>query len=141
MASAYYTCNLAPIGLVARAGYSPRWLGHHLENTAAPARREALSIHPMTCPYVTRLVAAADSLLSEAPAEDCLIVPGGCDAMRRMGDLLAASYPNQVFVLSMPRSSADGAVKVEYPSLRSLCSTVSKMLGSSSTIRTFIGWR
>ena len=111
MANAYYTCNLAPVGLAARAGYSPRWLGNHLEDAAAPARRQALSIHPMTCPYVTKLVAAADVLLSHAPPEDCLVVPGGCDAMRRMGDLIAATYPGRVFVLSMPRSSVPGAIK------------------------------
>ena len=36
---------------------------------------------------------------------DGLLVPGGCDAMRRMGDLLAATYPGRVFVLSLGRSS------------------------------------
>jgi hypothetical protein len=99
IANAYYTCNLVPVELVARSGYSPRW------------RREALSIHPMTCPYVTRLVAAADVLLSDPSAEDRLLVPGGCDAMRRMGDLLAATYPERVLVLPMPRSSGAGAVR------------------------------
>ena len=111
IANAYYTCNLIPVELVARSGYSPRWLGNYLEDPSAPARREALSIHPMTCPYVTRLVAAADVLLSNASAEDRLLVPGGCDAMRRMGDLLAATYPERVFVLPMPRSSRAGAVR------------------------------
>ena len=111
IANAYYTCNLIPAELVARSGYSPRWLGNYLEDPSAPARREALSIHPMTCPYVTRLVAAADTLLSDTSAEDRLLVPGGCDAMRRMGDLLAATYPERVFVLPMPRSSGEGAVR------------------------------
>jgi len=109
--NAYYTCNLLPTELVARCGYSPRWLGNYLQDPAAPARREALSIHPMTCPYVTQLVAAADVLLGDAPPGDCLLVPGGCDAMRRMGDLLAATYPGRVFVLSMPRSSGEGVVR------------------------------
>jgi len=120
MANVYYTCNLAPIGLLVRSGYSPRWLGNHLVATSSPARREALSIHPMTCPYVTQLVAAADALLSEASAEDCLLVPGGCDAMRRMGDLMAATFPGRVFTLAMPRSSADGAVKTLAADLRAL---------------------
>ncbi len=66
MPNAYYTCNLLPLELVARTGYSPRWLGEHLQDPGAPARRDALSIHPMTCPYVTRLVAAADALLDGA---------------------------------------------------------------------------
>ena len=105
MANAYYTCNLVPLGLLARNGYSPRWLGGAVEQVQAPQRREALSVHPMTCPFVTRLIGAGDLLLSEAPPEDCLVVPGGCDAMRRAGDLLSATYPNQVFVLPMPRAS------------------------------------
>lgn len=111
MANAYYTCTLLPIEFVARSGYSPRWLGNYLQDPATPARREALSVHPMTCPYVAQLVAAADVLLGDAPAEDCLLVPAGCDAMRRMGDLLAAAYPDRVFVLSMPRSSGEEVVR------------------------------
>jgi hypothetical protein len=158
MPCCYYTCNLLPLDLVARAGYTPHWLGHRLRDAGAPARREALSIHPMTCPYVTKLVAAADELLGgegggsdpsgaatstdagatatpddtpgaegtagagvphgegAAPAGgtvpgDCLVVPGGCDAARRMGDLLAATYPDRVFVLPMPRSAGPEVTK------------------------------
>lgn len=120
MATAYYTCNLVPLGLIAQSGYSVRWLGGHLEDASAPARRDALSIHPMTCPFVTQLVAAADVLLAGAPQEDCLVVAGGCDAMRRLGDLMAATYPGRVFVISMPRSSLDGAVKTLGADLRRL---------------------
>ena len=112
MPNAYYTCNLLPLELVARAGYSPRWLGEHLQDPSAPARRDALSIHPMTCPYVTRLVTAADALFDGASEDDVLLVPGGCDAMRRLGDLLAATYPGRVFVLSLARSSGEEVVQV-----------------------------
>ncbi len=120
MPHCYYTCNLLPLDLVARVGYSPLWLGNYLRDPSAPARRDALSVHPMTCPFVTKLVAAAEDVLGErtgVPASsgaraatgprsaDCLVVPGGCDAMRRLGDLLAATYPDRVFVLHMPRSS------------------------------------
>jgi hypothetical protein len=111
----YYTCNLLPLDLVVRNGHTPRWLGNHLRDPNASARRDALSVHPMTCPFVTKLVAAAEGALGDragarsgdaTPADaDCLVVPGGCDAMRRLGDLLAATYPDRVFVLSMPRSS------------------------------------
>jgi hypothetical protein len=111
MPNAYYTCNLLPLELVAGTGYSPRWLGEHLQDSSTPARRDALSIHPMTCPYVTGLVAAADALLDGAPREDVLVVPGGCDAMRRMGDLLAATCPDRVFVLSLARSSGEEVVR------------------------------
>jgi 2-hydroxyglutaryl-CoA dehydratase, D-component len=128
MSYCYYTCNLLPLDLVARGGYAPRWLGNHLRDPGAPARRDALSVHPMTCPFVTKLVAAAEEVLGDrsgpgsstaassaadgAPGSDtdCLVVPGGCDAMRRMGDLLAATYPDRVFVVHMPRSSGADAV-------------------------------
>jgi hypothetical protein len=131
----YYTCNLLPLALVARGGYTPRWLGDYLVDANTPARREALSIHPMICPYVTRLVAAADALFAGAPngaggsntsngsgasPGDCLVVPGGCDAARRMGDLLAATYPGRVFVLSMPRSSGPEVTKTLAADLRRL---------------------
>ena len=111
MANAYYTCNLVPLGLLTRNGYTARWLGNAVEQTQAPLRREALSVHPMTCPFVTRLVAAGDLLLSEAPPEDRVVVPGGCDAMRRAGDLLSATYPGRVFVLPMPRANDRSAVE------------------------------
>ena len=105
MATVYYTCNLLPPALVTRTGHSLRWLGDGLEDATAPARREALGVHPMTCPYVTRLVAAAEAVLTETADDARVIVPGGCDAMRRLGDLLAAAYPGRVFVLAMPRSA------------------------------------
>ncbi len=111
MPSAYYTCNLLPLELVARAGFDPRWLGEHLQDPGAPARRDALSIHPMTCPYVTRLVTAADALFDEATDGDVLLVPGGCDAMRRLGDLMAATYPGRVFVVPLGRSAGDHAAE------------------------------
>jgi hypothetical protein len=104
----YYTCHLLPLDLVARSGYSSRWLGGHLREADAPVRRDALVVHPMTCPFVTKLVAAAEEVLGPTAAPgDCLVVPGGCDAMRRLGDLLAAVYPGRVFTLSMPRTSGD----------------------------------
>jgi hypothetical protein len=111
MPNAYYTCNLLPLELVARAGFSPCWLGEHLQDPGTPARRDALSIHPMTCPYVTSLVAAADALFDEVSEGDVLLVPGGCDAMRRLGDLLSATYPGRVFVLPLPRSSGDAETR------------------------------
>ncbi len=113
MPDCYYTCNLLPLALLTEAGYSPRWLGNYLRDPGASSRREALSVHPMTCPYVTKLVAAAEDLFNGSGAiagTDCLVVPGGCDAARRMGDLLAATYPDRVYMLHLPRSSGDGVV-------------------------------
>lgn len=121
MPDCYYTCNLIPLDLVAGRGYSPRWLGNHLRAGDAPARREALSIHPMTCPFVTKLVAAADELFATGLAEgDRLVVAGGCDAMRRLGDLLSAAYPDRTFVLPMPRSSGPEVEKRLAADLRRL---------------------
>jgi hypothetical protein len=136
MPNCYYTCDLLPLDLIVEAGYSPRWLGGHLRDPSAPARREALGVHPMTCPYVTKLVAAAEEVLTMtgggaaagsptgaaagASAGDRLVVPGGCDAMRRLGDLLAASYPGRVFVLSMPRSSGTAVAEALASDLRRL---------------------
>ncbi len=111
MPDAYYTCNLLPLELIARTGYSPRWLGEHLQDPGVTPRRDALSIHPMTCPYVTRLVAAADGLFDRAADDDVLLVPGGCDAMRRLGDLLSATHPDRVLVLPLGRSSGDHAAE------------------------------
>jgi hypothetical protein len=123
----YYTCNLLPLELLTRSGYTPRWLGRYLRDAAAPIRRDALSVPPMTCPYVTKLVAAADELLAGEPGSgaaaggapknygaspgDRLVVPGGCDAARRMGDMLAATYPGRVFALPMPRSSGPDVMR------------------------------
>ncbi len=142
MPNCYYTCDLLPLDLVVEAGYSPRWLGGHLRDQSAPARRESLSVHPMTCPYVTKLVAAAQEVLGTpsrdaragaaagAPpltaaaagpsSTDRLVVPGGCDAMRRLGDLLAATYPGRVFVLPMPRTSGAAVAKTLASDLRCL---------------------
>jgi len=151
MPDCYYTCDLIPLDLVARRGYSPRWLGGCLREPDAPARRDALGVHPMTCPFVTKLVAAAQEALEapvagaqvalgarvagaldpgvvmgdesrtgDASAVARLIVPGGCDAMRRLGDLLAANYPGRVFVLPMPRSSGEAAEKTLAADLRRL---------------------
>jgi hypothetical protein len=123
MPDCYYTCNLVPPDLLVRNGYTPRWLGNHLRDANAPVRREALSVHPMTCPYVTKLVAAAGELFGSggsASTGDRLVVPGGCDAARRMGDLLAAAYPGRVFVLPVPRSAEPAVVNTVAGDLRRL---------------------
>ena len=65
MPKAYYTCHLLPLGLLTACGFTPCWLGNRLPDPSVPARRDALSVHPTTCPYVTRLVAAADALLND----------------------------------------------------------------------------
>ena len=89
--NAYYTCNLLPLELVARAGFAPRWLGGHLQDPGAPARRDALSIHPMTCPYVTRLVAAAVYVVAAGPAPSGLGGEERVDLLLAVDDALAAA--------------------------------------------------
>ena len=56
----------------------------------------------MTCPYVTALLASAVDHLGRS---DHLVVPTGCDAMRRAGDALAARLPGQVSSVHIPRTT------------------------------------
>lgn len=115
----YYTCNLLPLELVVRAGYVPRWLGRHLPRPSTSRTEETLAVHPMTCPCVTKFATAAEAAMQKSRERtqeegfscDCLVVPGGCDAMRRLGDLLSATYPGQVHVLPLPRSSGPEAIR------------------------------
>jgi len=107
----YYTCNLVPAAFLSGAGYEPRWFGALALDGEYAGRADSPNVHPMTCPFVTRLVTAAERLLAAAPAEDRVVVPGGCDAMRRAGDLLAAAYPDQVRTFRLPRFSDDGALR------------------------------
>ncbi len=107
----YYTCNLLPAAFLARAGYEPRWFGANALVREPAGRFDSPNVHPMTCPFVTRLVTAAERMLAEGSAEDRVVVPGGCDAMRRAGDLLASQYPDRVRTFRLPRLSDDGALR------------------------------
>ncbi|MCJ7797993.1 MAG: 2-hydroxyacyl-CoA dehydratase family protein, partial [Thermoleophilia bacterium] len=69
----------------------------------------AIIAHPSTCPYVVTLLAAGERVLDgdsekEGDSSDCVVVPAGCDAMRRLGDSLAARYPDRVFTIFVPRT-------------------------------------
>ncbi len=107
----YYTCNLVPAAFLSRSGYEPRWFGALALDTELSGRFDSPNVHPMTCPFVTRLVTAAEKLLAEGSSGDRVVVPGGCDAMRRAGDLLASKYPDQVRTFRLPRLSDDGALR------------------------------
>lgn len=55
------------------------------------------------------LLATAERVLvgrgdAHPDASDCLVVAAGCDAMRRLGDALAARHPQRVFTLFVPRT-------------------------------------
>jgi hypothetical protein len=106
----YYTCNLVPSAFLSRSGYEPKWFGAVALDAELSGRYDSPNVHPMTCPFVTRLVTAAEKLLAEGSPDDRVVVPGGCDAMRRAGDLLASQYPDQVRTFRLPRFSDDGAV-------------------------------
>jgi hypothetical protein len=110
MPHCYYTCNLLPAAFLARAGYEPRWFGAHALVRESAGRFDSPNVHPMTCPFVTRLVTAAERMLAEGSAEDKVVVPGGCDAMRRAGDLLASQYPDRVRTFRLPRFGDEGAL-------------------------------
>lgn len=102
MAICYYTCNLLPTALLAHHGHVPQRMADTSRARDPAAERQSHLCHSMTCPYVVRTLAAADDLLADNPS-DCLVVPAGCDAMRRAGDVLTSRYPRQVRSLSLPR--------------------------------------
>ena len=119
MATCYYTCSLVPLHFLARAGHTPRRLAPTIRSTsssdtpdATPASTApplgAIITHPSTCPYVVTLLAAGerafDGIGGEADLADYVVVPAGCDAMRRLGDALGARYPGRVFTLFVPRT-------------------------------------
>lgn len=107
-ATCYYTCSLVPPSLLAAAGHRLQRLMPG-DRPASP-KDSLLTPHPLTCPYVSRLLPLAEEALS-APRQDLLVVPSGCDAMRRCGDLLAAAFPEQVYRLSVPRTAGETAAK------------------------------
>jgi 2-hydroxyglutaryl-CoA dehydratase, D-component len=106
----YYTCNLVPSAFLSRSGYEPKWFGAIALDAELSGRYDSPNVHPMTCPFVTRLVTAAEKLLAKGSLDDRVVVPGGCDAMRRAGDLLASQYPDQVRTFRLPRLSDGGAL-------------------------------
>lgn len=107
----YYTCNLIPAVFLARSGYEPQWFGIPALDEETSERYDSPNVHPMTCPFVTRLVTVGEKLLAQGSGEDRVVVPGGCDAMRRAGELLAAQHPAHVRTLRLPRLSDEGALK------------------------------
>ncbi len=120
MAVCYYTCSLIPPLFLARSGHTPRRLAATIRSTSPAATGDAppaltpqapgaIIAHPSTCPYVVTLLAAGERVLDGAGKTggdplDCMVVPAGCDAMRRLGDALAARYPERVFTLFVPRT-------------------------------------
>jgi hypothetical protein len=64
----------------------------------------------MTCPYVTAALSLAEAALSADPSNH-LVVPSGCDAMRRCGDLLGQAFGDRVYPLAVPRAGGDAAAR------------------------------
>ena len=116
---AHYTCNLVPPALIRNAGFTPRRLVPRGVTALRVSTGAALTAHPMTCPYVTRVLAAAETTLGESPA-DVFVAPSCCDAMRRAGDLLAASFPGRVARPPIPRLRDPGSVRAFARSLEQL---------------------
>ncbi|MHB1344143.1 MAG: 2-hydroxyacyl-CoA dehydratase family protein, partial [Thermoleophilia bacterium] len=115
----YYTCNLLPPGFLAHAGHLPRPLLQTPARQHAPLRSEAaprdaadrapILPHANTCPFAVSTIDAGERTLAEDQSA-CLVVPTGCDAMRRAGDALAARYPDRVRALLVPRTDDSRAV-------------------------------
>jgi 2-hydroxyglutaryl-CoA dehydratase, D-component len=105
----------------------PRRLASTIRSTSSPDTHDATPVfatsspgaiitHPSTCPYVVTLLAAGERALdgdgeTDGDSSDCLVVPAGCDAMRRLGDALAARYPDRVFTLFVPRTPDPASVR------------------------------
>ena len=109
----YYTCTLVPPYFLERAGYAPRALldrhrGAAGADTATGFERSILP-HANTCPYVVNTLAAAEQAFAEDP-EAVLLVPSGCDAMRRAGETLRALEPARVYTYTVPRDNDPGSV-------------------------------
>ena len=116
----YYTCSLVPPSFLAKAGHQPKRLTSTIRSTSpsrsgdtsrssAASPPGAIIAHASTCPYVVTLLAGGERALdgdnkSDGDPLDCIVVPAGCDAMRRLGDALAARYPDRVFTLFVPRT-------------------------------------
>ena len=85
----YHTCMLVPPALVERAGCVSRSLlngaPHHAPGSSGPALEPTILPHANTCPYVVDTLAAAEMMLGTDP-DAMLVVPSGCDAMRRAGE-------------------------------------------------------
>ena len=119
VATCYYTCSLIPPQFLARAGHTPRRLASAVRSassagasgaTAGSSPPHAIIPHPSTCPYVVTLLATGERALdgrggTNSDHSDCLVVAAGCDAMRRLGDALAARHHERVFTLFVPRTS------------------------------------
>ncbi|MHB9150362.1 MAG: 2-hydroxyacyl-CoA dehydratase [Thermoleophilia bacterium] len=111
----YYTCNLVPPTFLERAGFVPRSLlgcsvdgGADTDGTGMIAK-PTITPHPNSCPYVVQTLAVAEAALS-AESDALLVVPSGCDAMRRAGDALRARFHDRVYAYSVPRTSDAGSV-------------------------------
>ncbi|MHB0978923.1 MAG: 2-hydroxyacyl-CoA dehydratase [Thermoleophilia bacterium] len=107
----YYTCNLVPPGFLERADVRSRALLPVTADGDGPISASTLSIlpHSNTCPYVVRVLAQAETTLG-ADDSALLVIPTGCDAMRRAGDTLKARFGRRVFPYVVPRANDPGAV-------------------------------
>ncbi len=83
----------------------------------------------MTCPYVTVLLASAADTIGHA---DQLVVPTGCDAMRRAGEALAARLPGRVWSLQIPRGTEPAAVDALSRDLETLLAGLTEHADSDS---------
>jgi hypothetical protein len=124
----YYTCHLLPATFLARTGCRPTRLPS--ADTGVAHGHGDVSVHSTTCPYVVALVAAAEKALTEE-SRSSLVVPAGCDAMRRVGEVLAARFPQQVFLMLLPRAEDPGSVKALASDLGRLEDWLSRRAGAS----------
>src|SRR5665811_1095965 len=83
------------------AGTTRQWQGSAANSLSAAERvlttyGQVMGWHKWVC------LSAADRLLAADPCH-CLVVPAGCDAMRRAGDVMEFRHPDQVLNVPIPR--------------------------------------
>ncbi|MBU2601473.1 MAG: 2-hydroxyacyl-CoA dehydratase family protein [Actinobacteria bacterium] len=110
-ATCYHSCALIRPGFLARRGFAPRSLAALA--LAGDGRRhpDGIETHPNTCPWVVQLLTAAESTLTAPGCTDLIVAPAGCDAMRRMGDMLAVRLGDRIYRPWVPRTADEAAIR------------------------------
>ncbi len=107
----YYSCTLIRPGFLARRGFAPRPLAALALDNADKHHPDGFEAHPNTCPWVVQLLTAAEWALTEPGCADLVVTPAGCDAMRRMGDMLAVRLGDRVYRPWVPRTTDEAAIR------------------------------
>ncbi len=110
-ATCFYSCALVRPAFLARRGFVARPLAALALAADGKCDPDGFETHPNTCPWVVQLLAAAESALAAPGCTDLLVAPAGCDAMRRMGDMLAVRLGDRIYRPWVPRTTDEAATR------------------------------